>query len=119
LFIAHWRDGDLNGFGISIERKDAGICGQNNRFIPLRARQKSASGDGTLDGNPAMVEGWSQWPGLNRRPTVYETVALPLSYIGFQRALHTIIIERGESRKFHCAERLSRSESLRRYTSRG
>jgi hypothetical protein len=27
---------------------------------------------------------WSQWPGLNRRPTVYETVALPLSYIGFQ-----------------------------------
>jgi len=22
---------------------------------------------------------WSQWPGLNRRPTVYETVALPLS----------------------------------------
>ena len=25
---------------------------------------------------------WSQWPGLNRRPTVYETVALPLSYIG-------------------------------------
>ena len=27
---------------------------------------------------------WSQWPGLNRRPTVYETVALPLSYIGFR-----------------------------------
>src|SRR5436189_5739364 len=27
---------------------------------------------------------WSQWPGLNRRPTVYETVALPLSYIGAQ-----------------------------------
>gem|GEM_PF-2620607 len=25
---------------------------------------------------------WSQWPGLNRRPTVYETVALPLSYTG-------------------------------------
>jgi hypothetical protein len=24
----------------------------------------------------------SRWPGLNRRPTVYETVALPLSYIG-------------------------------------
>src|SRR5205823_2736183 len=21
--------------------------------------------------------GWSRWPGLNRRPTVYETVALP------------------------------------------
>src|SRR5207249_1363747 len=27
---------------------------------------------------------WSQWSGLNRRPTVYETVALPLSYIGAQ-----------------------------------
>ena len=25
---------------------------------------------------------WSQWRGLNARPTVYETVALPLSYIG-------------------------------------
>ena len=25
---------------------------------------------------------WSQWSGSNRRPTVYETVALPLSYIG-------------------------------------
>src|ERR1051325_2793132 len=28
------------------------------------------------------VRSWSQWSGLNRRPTVYETVALPLSYIG-------------------------------------
>ena len=28
---------------------------------------------------------WSQWLGLNQRPTVYETVALPLSYIGVQR----------------------------------
>ena len=28
---------------------------------------------------------WSQWPGLNRRPTVYETVALPLSYIGLTK----------------------------------
>ena len=32
-------------------------------------------------------EPWSQWSGLNRRPTVYETVALPLSYIGLQRAV--------------------------------
>ena len=30
---------------------------------------------------------WSQWSGLNRRPTVYETVALPLSYIGSQTRL--------------------------------
>ena len=25
---------------------------------------------------------WSQWSGLNRRPAVYETAALPLSYTG-------------------------------------
>ena len=30
----------------------------------------------------SKASAWSQWPGLNRRPTVYETVALPLSYIG-------------------------------------
>jgi hypothetical protein len=30
----------------------------------------------------SLIINWSQWPGLNRRPTVYETVALPLSYIG-------------------------------------
>jgi hypothetical protein len=30
----------------------------------------------------AGEEEWSQWSGLNRRPTVYETVALPLSYTG-------------------------------------
>ena len=55
---------------------------------------------------------WSQWPGLNRRPTVYETVALPLSYIGFQSALHSLIIAPPETRKFR---RLSfiRIESLR------
>ena len=34
----------------------------------------------TLSGE--MSFNWSQWSGLNRRPTVYETVALPLSYIG-------------------------------------
>lgn len=28
---------------------------------------------------------WSRWPGLNRRPTLYESVALPLSYIGAGR----------------------------------
>ncbi len=25
---------------------------------------------------------WSRWSGLNRRPAVYETAALPLSYTG-------------------------------------
>ena len=29
---------------------------------------------------------WSRWSGLNRRPTVYETVALPLSYTGDARS---------------------------------
>ena len=36
-------------------------------------------------------EVWSQWPGLNRRPTVYETVALPLSYIGAQENFGVLI----------------------------
>ena len=40
---------------------------------------------GRYSGQPSLAsEDWSQWPGLNRRPTVYETVALPLSYIGDQ-----------------------------------
>src|SRR5207237_3492345 len=34
---------------------------------------------------------WSQWSGLNRRLTVYETVALPLSYIGFVILQPTLI----------------------------
>src|SRR5437899_304592 len=41
------------------------------------ARRQDISG-----GFELRAPGWSQWPGLNRRPTVYETVALPLSYIG-------------------------------------
>jgi hypothetical protein len=35
--------------------------------------------------NVEELKKWSQWPGLNRRPTVYETVALPLSYIGLNQ----------------------------------
>jgi hypothetical protein len=31
------------------------------------------------EGGSAEREGWSQLPDLNRRPTVYKTVALPLS----------------------------------------
>ncbi len=31
---------------------------------------------------PARIKYWSQWSDLNRRPTDYESVALPLSYIG-------------------------------------
>jgi hypothetical protein len=29
------------------------------------------------DGEPGFLADWSHPPGLNRRPTVYETVALP------------------------------------------
>jgi hypothetical protein len=29
-----------------------------------------------------LVNHWSRWSDLNRRPTLYERVALPLSYIG-------------------------------------
>ncbi len=34
----------------------------------------------------ADFSNWSRWSGLNRRPTVYETVALPLSYTGDARS---------------------------------
>ncbi len=40
---------------------------------------------GSLSSCRTRSKEWSQWSGLNRRPTVYETVALPLSYIGVQR----------------------------------
>ena len=33
-----------------------------------------------------LVIKWSQQPGSNRRPTVYKTVALPLSYAGTRLA---------------------------------
>ena len=38
--------------------------------------------------------GWSQWWGLNPRPTVYETVALPLSYIGLRASLSMTSLDR-------------------------
>jgi hypothetical protein len=40
---------------------------------PRLAESFAGSGDTTTDKN------WSQLSGLNRRPTVYKTVALPLS----------------------------------------
>src|SRR5215510_12774960 len=44
-----------------------------------------------------FVANWSQWWGLNPRPTVYETVALPLSYTGAQAWLrYRRRIERGK-----------------------
>ena len=66
-----------------------------------------------LGRNPRPQEGsplgspWSRWSGLNRRPTVYETVALPLSYTGEARcATHAIgkgELPAGASGKFACA----------------
>src|SRR6266487_3349769 len=47
---------------------------------------------------------WSQWPGLNRRPTVYETVALPLSYIGTQTHDYTKGAPSSLASKFRAAE---------------
>ena len=36
---------------------------------------------------------WSQWSGLNRRPAVYETAALPLSYTGLRGlAKHRLLV---------------------------
>jgi hypothetical protein len=46
-------------------------------------------------------ESWSQWPGLNRRPTVYETVALPLSYIGLTGRGHGLVSPPGEEPRHH------------------
>jgi hypothetical protein len=41
---------------------------------------------------------WSQWSGLNRRPTVYETVALPLSYTGPRPSTAAVQIDRPDAR---------------------
>src|ERR1043166_1686232 len=48
---------------------------------------------------------WSQWPGLNRRPTVYETVALPLSYIGVQKHTFQTTGQRPGCKKISCQQR--------------
>lgn len=33
-------------------------------------------------GGTTYAKCMSRWPGLNRQPMVYDTIALPLSYIG-------------------------------------
>lgn len=48
---------------------------------PHQVRYRTAS-PGPSPCECVLSEKWSQWSELNRRPTVYETVALPLSYIG-------------------------------------
>ena len=59
-----------------------------------------------------MNKFWSRWPGLNRRPTVYETVALPLSYIGeFGGRQDDIRLERGQGRT-SCAQLIRQNKSL-------
>ena len=42
-------------------------------------------------GHRSNIQDWSQWSGLNRRPTVYETVALPLSYIGLTAYIKALV----------------------------
>ncbi len=52
--------------------------------------------DSRLRGNDSGSAGmtvlspWSRWSELNRRPTLYERVALPLSYIGLKRKTNQI-----------------------------
>ena len=48
--------------------------GFSNFPFDLEQLEKSLGGIGN----------WSQWSGLNRRPAVYETAALPLSYTGLR-----------------------------------
>src|SRR5262245_51281207 len=67
-----------------------------NTISPLpicKPANSSASGvlecdwyDGNLPLKVDNVSGWSQQSDLNRRPTVYKTVALPLSYAGVASA---------------------------------
>ena len=63
---------------ISVQKQKGGIT-RNLLKILLEVTRLDSPNFCRNDG-----EEWSQWSGLNRRPTVYETVALPLSYIGFQ-----------------------------------
>jgi hypothetical protein len=60
------------GAGFEGKRLPAGEGRQ--RLSPIKPMTKI--------GARARRECWSRWTGLNRRPTVYETVALPLSYTG-------------------------------------
>src|SRR6185295_7294727 len=63
----------------AMRRADArnGLDGARGRH--QRAQKKAGRRGARAGSGPSMS---SRWPGLNWRPTVYETVALPLSYSG-------------------------------------
>ncbi len=64
------------------QRGAAVTCCLSNRASQDRWRRLLGVGAALSAPFRQAFGSWSQWPGLNRRPTVYETVALPLSYIG-------------------------------------
>ena len=88
---------DLGGDGaVGLCGRGAGLTVGRFRTDPRPAHEKSRPGrtvpfvGSTTAGriqlhvlDPKEIKEWSRWSGLNRRPTVYETVALPLSYTGF------------------------------------
>ena len=51
---------------------------------PVEARRPQGEFPGIEGGNPtlAVTREWSRHSDLNRGPAVYETAALPLSYVG-------------------------------------
>lgn len=83
---------------------NAAVPGRPSIFCHRQLRKAGARTDGwPIVGRPLrdtvagkgigarkpLGEKWSQWSGLNRRPTVYETVALPLSYTGWFRVVRS------------------------------
>src|SRR5438067_1647404 len=71
----------------SRERAVAEVAPDCSRVVRLLKNPLKPDRSFVLTPCSTRCSAWSQWPGLNRRPTVYETVALPLSYIGLLRSL--------------------------------
>lgn len=53
---------------------------------------------------------WSRWSGLNRRPAVYETAALPLSYTGALPTRENYSIARSKLQHIHELPQLARHD---------
>jgi hypothetical protein len=51
------------------------------QFAPRASRQAKGR-DPKISPALGCLKVWSRWSDLNRRPAVYETAALPLSYTG-------------------------------------
>jgi hypothetical protein len=52
------------------------------QFAPRASRKAKGQDPKTLPSALGCQIVWSRWSDLNRRPAVYETAALPLSYTG-------------------------------------